>query len=102
MIIYLCDTALLNIRVLSSCTDSFEQASLVKARTCFRKFLEMMKTKTDDAFMTYLAHSLIHVCDDAEAFQSHLGALSAYFFENFLMEFSKVSNLMGRGSCKMH
>jgi hypothetical protein len=71
------------------------QESLRTARNCFRRFLQFFVDNEDgdnDEFMTHLAHSLIHICDDAERFQCHLGVLCAYGFENFLMKFQQVQS----------
>ena len=50
-----------------------------------------MKEKTEGRFLKYLVHSVLHVCDDAELLQAQLGDICAYVFENFLMEFARVS-----------
>jgi hypothetical protein len=40
--------------------------------------------------MTLVAHLCLHLCDDAEKFGTHLGAISCYPFENFERVFGKV------------
>lgn len=66
------------------------QKQLHLARTCFEKYVRYMEENHEQA-MDLVVHQILHLCDDAESFQTFLGAISAYPFENFLREVADVS-----------
>lgn len=58
-----------------------------------RELLLWFVSKSKDVygrkFISYNVHSLIHLCDDAENFQSSLNHLSAFKFENYMQVLKK-------------
>jgi hypothetical protein len=65
------------------------QEKLSLARWCFKQYLDFLRDNRPEA-LTLVAHLCMHLCDDAERFQTHLGAISCYQFENFEKIFGEV------------
>lgn len=65
------------------------QGQLAVARHCFKQYVSFLEEHRPEA-MTLVVHLCLHLCDDANFFQTHLGPISCYQFENFESVFGKV------------
>lgn len=63
------------------------------ARHCFKAYVSFLEEHRPEA-MTLVAHLTLHLCEDAEFFKTHLGAISCYPFENFERVFGKVNSII--------
>jgi hypothetical protein len=62
-----------------------------------RKYVATFVEEFSPAFLKYKNHALIHLAGEADAYQSHLGGLDAFPFENFLSIFRRQLVRTGRG-----
>lgn len=71
------------------CLVFLEQEKLAIAERCFQSYVLFLERRLPEA-VTLVVHLLLHLCDDAEKFGTHLGAISCYPFENFERKFGNV------------
>lgn len=62
------------------------------ARHCFNSYVMFLEEHRPEA-LTLVTHLCLHLCEDAEFFETHLGAISCYPFENFERVFGKVCSM---------
>jgi hypothetical protein len=62
-----------------------------------KRYVDTFVDEFSPKFLTYKNHCLVHLSGEAEAYQSHLGGLDAFPFENFLSIFRRHLIRTGKG-----
>lgn len=67
------------------------------AAELLRHYVETMVQIEGEEFLTYKNHCLIHLANEARVYQTHLGGIDAYPYENFLSLFRRQLIKTGKG-----
>ena len=77
------------VRLLSDFNDAFRNDSIDDAKELIKYFVYNSVTHYGEDFSVYNIHSLLHLPEDVQYFDTCLYEISAYPFENYLQHLKK-------------